>query len=127
MRNTAEFDLVISILWSRSARCPTRLTMPDGSPPLRNGIRSSLGAGPREEEQRPSALHVYRNCSRPTPPLEPKEEREVFIRQWDSLQEFFTRWEKNSEGFAGACSEYRDLQEFEEPFGNISVTFWRVR
>ena len=27
------------------------------------------------------------------------------------------RWEKNSEGsFAGACSEYRDLQEFEELF-----------
>ena len=49
--------------------------------------------------------------------MEPKEEREVFIRQWDSLQEFFTRWEKNSEGgFAGACSEYRDLQEFEELF-----------
>jgi hypothetical protein len=62
-------------------------------------------------------LHVYRNCSRPTPPLEPKEEREAFSRQWDSLQEFFTRWEKNSEGnFAGACSEYCDLQEFEELF-----------
>ena len=60
-------------------------------------------------------MHVYRNCSRPTPPLEPKEEREVFIRQWDSLQEFFTRWKMNSEGgFAGACNEYRDLQEFEE-------------
>ena len=62
-------------------------------------------------------MHVYRNCSRPTPPLEPKEEREVFIRQWDSVQEFFTRWKMNSEaGFAGACNEYRDLQEFEELF-----------
>ncbi len=41
----------------------------------------------------------------------------MFIRQWHSLQGFFARWEKNSEGnFAGACSEYRDLQEFEELF-----------
>ena len=43
-------------------------------------------------------LHVYRNCSKPTPPLEPKEKREVFIREWDSLQEFFSHWEKNRAG-----------------------------
>ena len=63
------------------------------------------------------SLHVYRNCSKPTPPLEPKEECEVFIRRWDSLQEFFAHWEKNSEGgFARTCNKYRGLQEFEELF-----------
>ena len=119
MPNTAEFDLVISILWSRLGALPDpSLTMPDGS---------SAGSGTEYEvawaldhakkNRGLPLLHVYRNCSRPTPPLEPKEEREVFIRQWDSLQEFFARWEKNSEGnFAGACNEYRDLQEFEELF-----------
>ena len=62
-------------------------------------------------------LHVYRNCSKPTPPLEPKEEREAFIREWDSLQEFFAHWEKNSAGnFAKACNNYHDLQQFEELF-----------
>jgi hypothetical protein len=62
-------------------------------------------------------MRVYRNCSKPAPPLEPKEEREVFIGQWDALQEFFAHWEKDSEGnFAGTCSNYRDLQEFEELF-----------
>ena len=62
-------------------------------------------------------LQVYRNCSEPTPPLEPKEEREVFLRHWDSLQEFFTHWEKSSEeSFSGRCNNYRDLQGFEELF-----------
>ena len=42
-------------------------------------------------------LRVYRNCSKPTPPLEPKEEREAFGRQWDSVQDFFAHWEKNGE------------------------------
>ena len=49
--------------------------------------------------------------------MEPKEEREVFNRQWDSLQEFFAHWEKNNEeSFAGTCNDYRDLQGFEELF-----------
>ena len=70
------------------------------------------------------SLHVYRNCSKPTPPLEPKEECEVFIRQWNSLQEFFAHWEKNSEGnFAGTCNNYRGLQEFEELFREHFRTF----
>jgi hypothetical protein len=62
-------------------------------------------------------LHVYRNCSEPTPPLEPKEEREAFGRQWDSLQAFFAQWEKNSaESFSATCNNYHDLQEFEDHF-----------
>ena len=62
-------------------------------------------------------MRVYRNCSKPTPPFEPKEEREAFLRQWDSVQEFFARWEANSEGdFAGVFNKYGNLQEFEELF-----------
>ena len=62
-------------------------------------------------------LRVYRNCSKPTPPLDPKEERETFLTQWDSLQEFFAHWEANSEGdFAGVLNKYCTLQEFEELF-----------
>src|SRR6516225_9568903 len=117
--NTAEFDLVISILWSRLGALPNPTSkMPAGSPP---------GSGTEYEiawalhhannNRRVPLLHVYRNCSKPTPPLEPKEECEVFIQQWDSLQKFFARWEKNSEGnFARKCNNYRDLQEFEELF-----------
>ena len=116
--NTADFDLVISILWSRLGALPDlSLTMPDGSSPDSGTEYEVAWALDRAKKNRGfPLLHVYRNCSRPTPPLEPKEEREVFIQQWDSLQEFFTRWEKNSEGTFRACSEYRDLQEFEELF-----------
>ena len=117
--NTAEFDLVISILWSRlGALLDPTLTMPDGSSPGSGTEYEIAWALDHAKKNRGvPLLHVYRNCSNPTPPLEPKEEREVFIRQWDSLQEFFAHWEKNTDGnFAGTCNNYRDLQEFEELF-----------
>src|SRR5262245_2656677 len=119
MPNTAEFDLVICILWSRlgSLLAPT-LRMPDGSAPA-SGTQYDIGwaldhAG---KNRGVPQLRVYRNCSKPTPPLEPKEEREAFSRQLDSVQEFFGHWEANSEeDFAGAFHNYCNLQEFEELF-----------
>src|SRR6516165_4112571 len=119
MPNTAEFDLVICVLWSRlgSLLSPT-LKMPDGSAPG-SGTEYEIswaldGAG---KNRGLPQLRVHRNCSKPTPPLEPKEERDAFLTQWDSLQEFFMRWEKTSaESFAARCKNYRDLQEFEELF-----------
>jgi serine/threonine protein kinase len=101
--NTAEFDLVICILWSRlgSPFAPT-LKMPDGSPP-NSGTEYEIAWAldhARKNRGVPS-LHVYHNCSKPTPPLEPKEELEAFCRQWNSLQEAFAHWENNS---AASCS-----------------------
>ena len=85
--NTAEFDLVICILWSRlGALLDPTLRMPDGSPPgsgTEYEIAWALDHANKNRGVPP--LHVYRNCSKPTPPLEPKEEREAFGRQWDSL------------------------------------------
>ena len=60
-------------------------------------------------------LHVYRNRSTPVAPFEPKEERETSFEQWDSVQEFFSIWERRS-AFSEACSVYHNLQEFEELF-----------
>ena len=124
--NPAEFDLVISILWSRlGALLDPTLTMPDGSSPG-SGTEYEVAWALDHAKKNGGVplLHVYRNCSKPTPPLEPKEECEVFIRQWNSLQEFFAHWEKNSEGnFAGTCNNYRDLQEFEELFREHFRTF----
>src|SRR3984957_12440554 len=117
--NTAGFDLVICILWSRlGTLLSPALRMPDGSTPG-SGTDYEIGwaldhAG---KNRGVPQLRVYRNCSRPTPPLEPKEEREVFIRQWDCLQQFFTDWEKNSEAnFNGTWNNYQNLEEFEELF-----------
>jgi WD40 repeat protein/serine/threonine protein kinase/ribose 1,5-bisphosphokinase PhnN len=116
MPMTVEFGLVISIVWSRLGALPDpSLTLPDGSVANSGTEYEVAWALDHAKKNRGlPLLHVYRNCSRPTPPLE---ECEVFIQQWNSLQEFFARWEENSEGnIAGACSEYRDLQEFEELF-----------
>ncbi len=117
--NAAEFDLVICILWSRlGILLAPNLRMPDGSAPG-SGTEYEIGwaldhAG---KNRGVPQLHVYRNCSKPTPPLEPKEEREAFGRQWDSVQEFFARWETNSEkDFVGVFNKYCNLQEFEELF-----------
>ena len=101
--NTAEFDLVICILWSRlgSPFAPT-LKMPDGSPP-NSGTEYEIAwaLDHASKNMGVPTLHVYRNCSKPTPPLEPKEKLEAFCRQWNSLQEAFAHWENNS---AASCS-----------------------
>jgi tetratricopeptide (TPR) repeat protein len=116
--NTAEFDLVICILWSRlgTVSAPA-LRMADGSTPG-SGTDYEIGSALDHGKNRGvPQLRVYRNCSRPTPPLEPKEEREAFGRQWDALQQFFTDREKNSEAnFNGAWNNYQNLEEFEEIF-----------
>src|SRR5271166_4903201 len=117
--NTAEFDLVICVLWSRLGPllAPT-LRMPDGSAPG-SGTEYQIGwalDGAGKNRGSPQ-LRVYRNRLKPTPPLEPKEEREAFLTQWDSLQEFFAHWEKNIErNLAGTFNNYRNLEEFEELF-----------
>ena len=56
--NTAEFDLVISILWSRLGACldPSLDDAGWQFTRLGNGIRSCLGAGPRKKEWRRSAI-----------------------------------------------------------------------
>src|SRR5262249_44290095 len=117
--NTADFHLVVCILWSRlGTLLATNLKMPDGSQPT-SGTEYEIGWALAHASKNGGVppLHVYRNCSEPAPPLKPKEEREAFGRQWDSLQEFFAHWEKTSaESFGARCTNYRDLQEFEEFF-----------
>jgi serine/threonine protein kinase len=117
--NLAEFDLAVCIVWSRLGALPApNFKMPDGSEAT-SGTEYEVGwaLDYASKNRGVPPLHVYRNCSEPTPPLKPKEEREVFLQHWDCLQEFFAHWEKNSEeSFSGGCNEYRDLQEFEELF-----------
>ena len=119
---------MVCILWSRlGALLVPTLKMPDGSPPdsgTEYEIAWALHHASKNRGVPP--LHVYRNCVEPTPPLEPKEERQVFSRQWDSLQEFLVRWEKTrTDSFAARCNNYRDLQQFEELFRDHCRDFLR--
>jgi WD40 repeat protein len=117
--NTSSFDLVISILWSRlGTKLHSRFTMPDGSEP-RSGTEYEIGWARAQRQKTPGvpALQVYRNRSRPNPPLDPPEKRDEFFRQWDQLKDFFNSWEKDSEGqFIGAFNNYDNLEGFEKLF-----------
>ena len=117
--NTGHYDLVICILWSRlgSKLAPT-LFMPDGSQP---GSATDYEVAWVLDHSRRTpgfpTLHIYRNLAAPSVPLEPKEKREIFCRQWDSVQEFFAAWQKTcGTEFVDCCHDYQDLEEFENLF-----------
>jgi hypothetical protein len=77
--NTVEFDLVVCILWSRLGALPApNFKMPDGSEPT-SGTEYEIGwaLDHASKNRGVPPLHVYRNCSEPTPPLKPKEVREA--------------------------------------------------
>jgi WD40 repeat protein/serine/threonine protein kinase len=117
--NTAEFDLAICILWSRlGARLVPALKLPDGKPSASGTEYEIAWAVDQANKHRGfPPWRVYRNRSNPTPPLEPKAEREAFGRQWDFLQDFFANQDKDSQGHSAATfSDYQNLQEFEELF-----------
>ncbi|MBV8413821.1 MAG: protein kinase [Verrucomicrobia bacterium] len=117
--NSAEFDLVIYIIWSRLKAQPApAIKMPDGSL-ASSGTEYEIAwaLDHANKNNGVPSLKVYRNRSNPTPPLEPKEEREAFCRQWDSVQDFFAQWEHGHDGrLPGTFENYRSLEEFEELF-----------
>ena len=117
--NPAQFDLVICILWSRlGTRLHPRFRMPDGSEP-RSGTEFELGWAKEQHQKTPGvpALQVYRNRSRPNPPVDAPEKLEEFLKQWKALEDFLNSWSRDSEGaFVGAFNSYRNLEEFERLF-----------
>jgi len=115
--NTGSYDLVVSILWSRlGTRISSACVMPDGGQP--QSANEYEVAWVLDQSARTPGfpeLRIYRNQSAPPLPLQPREERESFFREWDAVQEFFKRWEHKAP-FVEACSRYSDLQEFENLF-----------
>ncbi len=115
--NTGSYDLVISILWSRlGTRISPALVMPDGSrPQTANDYEVAWVLDQSNRTPGFPELRVYRNRSVPVVPPRSKEGRETFFRQLDAVQEFYAGWEKHS-AFTEACSDYSDLQDFENLF-----------
>jgi WD40 repeat protein/serine/threonine protein kinase len=128
--NTAEFDLVICFLWSRlGAQVVPTMRLGDTNPSA-SGTEDDIAPAMDHANKHRGIppLHVYRNRSTPTPPLEPKAEREAFGRQWDSLQDFFANQGKNSQAnSATAFNDYCNLQEFEELFREHFRNFLAVQ
>jgi eukaryotic-like serine/threonine-protein kinase len=117
----AEFDLTICIVWSRFGPLPgsSQERIQTITERLGKGIELGPAFDHNKSNRETWRLGVYRNCSNPTPPLEPKEEREEFGRQWDALQDFFATWEKEkARDLFGTVHNYRSLEEFEELFRN---------
>jgi hypothetical protein len=115
--NTGSYDLVVSILWSKlGTKLSPAFIMPDGTTPKTANeyeiawVLDQLARTPDFPE-----LHVYRNRSTPTAPVQPRDQRETFFREWDAVQDFFLAWERQP-GFTQACNDYSDLQEFESLF-----------
>ena len=122
--NPGQYDLVICILWSRlGTRISPAFVMPDGSQPT-SATEYEIAWVLDQANRTPGfpKLHVYRNRATPVAPLEPKEEREMSFERWDSVQEFFSVCESRS-AFSEVCSNYHDLQEFEELFREHFRTF----
>jgi WD40 repeat protein/serine/threonine protein kinase len=119
MPKITEFEMAICIVWSRlGGLLDQTFRMPDGSPASSGTEYEIAWALDQASKNRGIPwLQIYHNRSMPTPPLEPKEEREAFGRQWDAVQGFFAHREKHSErNFADNSISYRNLEEFEELF-----------
>jgi hypothetical protein len=124
--NTAEFDLVICILWSHLGALPAQtLRLPDGSRP-RSGTEYEVAwaVDHAKKNRGIPSLQVYRNCSRPTPPSEPGEDWEVFGRQWDSLNEFRARTILRVSGRQRAASLSANRSDI--PAGSIAPRLVRM-
>ena len=115
--NTGQYDLVISLLWSRLGTKPAPgSVMPDGSEP-RSATHYEIVWALDQMKRTPGfpALQIYRNRSTCGAPFESSGELEALFEQRRSLQEFLTDCQQN-DGFVETCSDYRDLGEFEALF-----------
>jgi tetratricopeptide (TPR) repeat protein len=114
------FDIVICILWSRlGSPLNEKYRHADGSPyasgteyEFETSVEAHQLAGKPE-------LLIYRNRQQPMIPMEPEEQRNEKIRQFEALQGFLKRWFLNPDGTIRiASNDYHDLASFEEKLEN---------
>jgi AAA ATPase domain len=118
-RDQAQYDLVICLLWSRfpSVLVEKCLTPNGGMAWSATTCEIDFISGQLQRVSEVRRFRLYRNRATPDFPLEPKEEREEMCRQWDAVQDFFGRWEKDNEKqLRECCQEFRDLDEFANLF-----------
>ena len=118
--NTAAFDVVLCLLWSRlGSRLGTSQKLPDGSP-ANSGTEYEIThalAAQKERHGLPE-LHVWINKTTPSFEPEPPEVFDERISQWRALKSFLERSTKNSTdgSFVGSFTTYKTVAEFQELF-----------
>lgn len=118
--NTATFDVVLCLLWSRlGSRLGASQKLPDGSP-ANSGTEYEIThalAAQKERNGLPE-LHVWINQTVPSFQPEPPELHDERIAQWRALKRFIERWTKDSEdgSFVGSFTAYRTVAEFQDLF-----------
>jgi serine/threonine protein kinase/tetratricopeptide (TPR) repeat protein len=123
----AEFEQLISIVWSQLGELSnSELRLPDGTVPDSLPEYQIAWTVERAGSNRSGQVRIFHHLAQPTPPLEPKADREAFLRQWDLVQAFLIRWEKN-ESEQLVLENYRGLEEFEELFREQFRRFLALR
>jgi WD40 repeat protein len=122
--STADFDIVICILWSRlgSRLSDQHRLPPDYTRPASSGTEYELLQALHGQQQHPERLPdllVWKNDSPPPPSSAPpldKVERDKRIAQSDALQDFLTSVTRDAStgSFIAALNSYQYLDEFED-------------
>ena len=118
--NTATFDVVLCLLWSRlGSRLGASQRLPDGSP-ANSGTEYEIThalSGQKERNGLPE-LHVWINQTIPSFQPEPPEVHDERIAQWRALKRFIEDWTKDSEdgSFVGSFTAYHTIADFQDLF-----------
>ena len=117
--STADFDIVVCILWSRlGSRLHSSYRRPEGGV-YESGteyeLETARAAAASRADGTPDLL-VYVNKSQPIIPPRPKDAREAATAQLDKLDAFIERWFRDhAEGvWRAASNSYRNLAQFEQ-------------
>jgi WD40 repeat protein len=118
--NTATFDVVLCLLWSRlGSRLGASLRLPDGSP-ANSGTEYEITHALASQKERNGLpeLHVWINQTIPSFQPEPPEVHDERIAQWRALKRFVEHWTKDSEdgSFIGSFTAYHTITEFQDLF-----------
>jgi hypothetical protein len=118
--NTANFDVVLCLLWSRlGSRLGASQRLPDGSP-ANSGTEYEITHALASQKERHGLpeLHVWINQTIPSFQPEPPEVHDERIAQWRALKRFIEQWTKDLEdgSFVGSFTAYRTVTEFQDLF-----------
>ncbi|HEY5704728.1 MAG TPA: hypothetical protein VIS96_04060 [Terrimicrobiaceae bacterium] len=118
--NTATFDVVLCLLWSRlGSRLGASQRLPDGSP-ASSGTEYEITHALASQKERNGLpeLHLWINQTVPSFQPEPPEVHDERIAQWRALKRFIEHWTKDSEdgSFVGSFTAYHTIAEFQDLF-----------